>query len=545
MPQRDCPHTIPDLLDRLHRQFADIPAIIDPQGSLTFAGLYEQSGNLARHLLKAGIGKGTRVGILMPNTQDFVVALFSVLRIGACGVLMSTLSRPGELAQMLRAARVDTLLFADTYLRSDYVALLEQAMPGLAEANASEPFALDALPDLRAALCWGRSVPRWAEDGAARAAAPPPGMPLARLAAAEVPVAGIDEGVVIFTSGSSAEPKAVIHSQANLVRQGLALAGLMEGCKPGDRMLSTMPFFWVGGLCTILLAALCAGTTVLCPENPSLEASVACLKRHRGTHIMHWPQQLELMRDDPAFRELLKDLRPAYGQQLDFFGLAPVRLTPRTLGMTETLGPHSMYPLAALPADKAGSHGLAVGGIERRIIDRATGAPLGPGEYGLLCLRGGALMTGMVGKRHDEVFDAEGFYHTDDVAMIDADGHLFFRGREGDIVKISGANVSPMEVEAAILDIPGIKAACIVALPLGGDERDLTLAAAIVAEDGSIPDPQAIRAALRERLSSYKVPRHVVVMREEDLPMTVSAKIYKPRLKEILLGEIANAARGR
>ena len=526
--------TVAALLATLAARHGPLTAIRDASAEASFAQLDERSARLAEALLRAGVSKGARVGILMPNGVDYLVALFGALRIGAVAVLISTLARPPELAQMVRTADIDLLLSADGYLRNDYVDLIETALPDLRGAASSARLTLEQAPFLRAVWIWGDRQPGWAHDGRAMVAQPPE--PRLR-AAAEHEVRDSDPVLIIFTSGSSAEPKAVVHSQGSVVRQGMALAGLMGGCGPGDRLLSTMPFFWVGGLCTVVLAALCSGTGVLCPADPSMEATLACLRDGKATHITHWPQQLDLMKDNPEFRALLAKMRPAYAHQYELFGLAPPELNANSLGMTETLGPHSMSPMGPLAPDKAGSFGLAVGGIERRIIDPETGAELPPGEYGQLCLRGGALMIAMHRKPHRAVFDERGFYRTDDVAMIDADGHLFFSGRGGDIIKVSGANVSPVEVEGVLRTLPGVKAACVVGLP--GTGHDLVLAAAVVPEDGAVVEPEALRIRLKALLSSYKVPRHVVILAEADLPMTASAKIYKPALKELLIGRLA------
>lgn len=527
------PGTVAGLIADLSRKYANLPEIIDRHGALSFAEIDERSLRMARALMAQGVSKGARVGILMPNGPDFLIALFAVMRIGGVAVLMSTLSRPPELAHMLRATEVDTLLGAASYLRNDYAAMLETALPSLAGSDGAGRLVLPEAPWLRAIWLWGDDPPAWAHRGPMATELSGWGQELARRA--ELDVKSSDVALIIFTSGSSADPKAVVHSHGNVVRQGRALSQLIT-CEPGDRILSTLPFFWVGGLCTVVLAAICSGAAVLCPDDPSAESTIACLRRDRATHIMHWPQQLDLMKDNPEFMALLAQMKPAYAHQFELFGHAPAELTGNSLGMTETLGPHSMYPPAVLPKNRAGSFGLAVGGIERRIVDPETGAELPPGEEGILCLRGGALMMGMHGKAHDEVFGADGFYRTDDVCSITGDGHLFFIGRGGDIAKVNGANVSPVEVEAAIRAMPGIKAVCVVGLKSGatGD----TLVAAIVREEGAKVDPGALRDYLKTQLSSYKVPRHFVFLEEEEIPMTASAKIYKPALKELLTARL-------
>jgi acyl-CoA synthetase (AMP-forming)/AMP-acid ligase II len=525
--------TVPLLLQELSDQYGGLPAVIDPTGSMTFGELDQRSSQIAAALLGAGLSKGARVGILMPNGQDYLVALMGILRIGGVAVLISTLSRPPELAQLIRKADIDILLSADHYLRHNYVANLEEAFPSLRRGEADRRLVLSEAPFLRAIWLWGGAHPAWASTGAEISRKERVKQWIALVGEAEDGIVPSDAGVIIFTSGSSAEPKAVVHSHANLVRQGKALAELMGGCGPGDRILSTMPFFWVGGLCTVVLAALCSGTAVICPPDQSATTTIEWLKEHEATHIMHWPQQLDLMKDNPEFCELLARMRPAYAHQFELFGMASADLNANTLGMTETLGPHSMSSFGPLPPDKVGSFGLAVGGIERRIIDPDTGDELPPGSFGRLCLRGGSLMTGMYKKAFYEVFDDLGYLHTDDIATVDEDGHLFFGGRSSDIVKISGANVSPAEVEAAIRSLDGVKAACVVGV--SRPERGEALAAAIILESGAELTPDGVRDQLKSLLSSYKVPRHYVIMSQEDLPMTDSGKVYKPGLKTVLV----------
>jgi acyl-CoA synthetase (AMP-forming)/AMP-acid ligase II len=532
--------TVPFLLQELSDQYGDLPAVIDSAGIMTFRELNQHSSQMAAALLSAGLSKGARVGILMPNGQNYLVALMGILRMGGVAVLISTLSKPPELAQLIRTADIDTLLCADNYLRHDYVATIEEALPGLHSGEAERRLSLSEAPFLRSIWIWGHARPAWASVGAdiLREKGVEPWISL--VGGAGGGIVPSDAGVIIFTSGSSAEPKAIVHSHANLVRQGQSLAELMGGCGPGDRILSTMPFFWVGGLCTVVLAALCSGTAVICPPDQSASTTIEWLRVYDATHIMHWPQQLDLMKDNPKFCELLDKMRPAYAHQFELFGLAPPELNANTLGMTETLGPHSMSPPGLLPANKIGSFGLPVGGIERRIVDPHTGEELPRGNFGRLCLRGGSLMIGMHRKAFDEVFDDLGYYHTDDIAKIDEDGHLFFAGRSGDIVKISGANVSPAEVEGVIRTLDGVKATCVVGVspPKQGE----ALAAAIIPEDGAELTPEALRDQLKSLLSSYKIPKYYVIMPQEDLPMTGSGKVYKPALKTLLVERLFGQA---
>ncbi len=528
-PERD---TIGAVLKSWTEAFGDNPAIYESSGTTSFAEIDARALDLARGLLASGVAKGAHVGILMPNHVDFLAALFATMRIGGIAVLLSTLARPPELAHMIRTADVDTLLMADRYLGSDYVALLQTAFPGL-KGNGGKRLLSTEAPFLRRIWIWGAATPDWSSGGpdALLALAESEGVAAGLASAAEAEVVPADAAVIIYSSGSTAEPKAVIHSHGNLVRQSIAMAKL-GSFEVGDRALSTSPFFWVGGLCTFMMANLCSGASIVLPEDPSIEAIIRAFDQWGGTQLMLWEHQVDLMRDRPEIAKALKSLKPGYAPQMRMLGFAPPEVTPDSLGMSETLGPHSACPIEPLSPEHSGTFGVAVGSIERRIVDPETGEPLPFGELGLLSMRGGSLMIGLHRKERSEVFGADGFYRTDDLCTLSEDGHLYFKGRDSDVVKVNAANVSAAEVERVIRGEVKLRSVSVLGLQGGGTSD--TLVAALVPEDGVTISIDDLRARLKTQLSSYKVPRHLVVMTAEELPMTASGKIYKPALRQLL-----------
>jgi acyl-CoA synthetase (AMP-forming)/AMP-acid ligase II len=160
------------------------------------------------------------------------------------------------------------------------------------------------------------------------------------------------------------------------------------------------------------------------------------------------------------------------------------------------------------PEHRRGSFGKPAPGLESRLVD------------GVLQLRGPFLMEGYYGREHHETFDPDGWFDTGDLFEVDADGFHYFKCRRSDMIKTAGANVSPREVEAAIADAAGL-----VAHVIGiDDEARGQLVAAAVRSPAPI-DVDALRTALRERLSAYKVPRHIVVLTDEEVPMMSSGKL--------------------
>ena len=147
--------------------------------------------------------------------------------------------------------------------------------------------------------------------------------------------------------------------------------------------------------------------------------------------------------------------------------------------MTETLGPHTFLRDEPLPLDKEGSFGRAVPGVEHRVVDPETLADVPPGEVGEVWVRGYSVMLGLHKRERDEIFTADGWYRTGDAGHFDADGHLFFAGRLGDVVKTSGMNVTPREVEMALEEQPEVALAIVTGIDHPDRGQDVVAAVAL------------------------------------------------------------------
>jgi acyl-CoA synthetase (AMP-forming)/AMP-acid ligase II len=173
-----------------------------------------------------------------------------------------------------------------------------------------------------------------------------------------------------------------------------------------------------------------------------------------------------------------------------------------------------------------------VSDLEAKVIDPESGAEVGLGVVGELCLRGPALMEGYCGRERHETFDRDGWYHSGDLFLVNAEGFFYFKGRYGEMIKTSGANVSPREVEAAIVDETGF-----VAHVFGLDDPasgQLVAAVLRVPARATPPDIEQVASNLRARLSAYKVPKRIVIMDEKDVPMMSSGKLDLRALKDRL-----------
>jgi acyl-CoA synthetase (AMP-forming)/AMP-acid ligase II len=182
------------------------------------------------------------------------------------------------------------------------------------------------------------------------------------------------------------------------------------------------------------------------------------------------------------------------------------------------------------PEHRRGSFGRPAPGFEARVVDPATGAACGPCERGELWLRGPFLMEGYYGRERHETFDVDGWYRTGDLFTVDDDGFFYFEGRRGDMIKTSGANVSPREVEAAIHEITGLAAHVI---GIADAARGQVVAAALRVPAGRAVDLDALRERLAVRLSAYKVPRRFLLLPDEAVPVLSSGKLDRPALEAL------------
>jgi len=337
--------------------------------------------------------------------------------------------------------------------------------------------------------------------------------------------------VLIYSSGSTADPKGALHGHGAPLRHAYN-TNQFRDLAAGDRIYTPLPYFWVGGLVFNLISAMHTGASLLCEEAFEPGATLALLERERATVVAGWPHYSKALAEHPSFASRdLSSIRTGNLYAVLPESARPVdpELRANSLGMTETCGPHTYDRMDVdLPERLRGSFGHAVPGVEHKVVDPETGATLPPGEFGEICVRGYSLMLGLHKQEREDVFDRDGYYHTGDAGYFDAEGVLHFKARLGEMIKTAGANVAPREVEVVIETFPEVVNAFVVGL--ADPVRGQNVAAAVVLKRGSQLGPETARARLREQLSSYKVPREWWFALKEELPFTDSGKIDKKRL---------------
>lgn len=531
--------TVPGYLREVTARFADREALTWPTENgcerWTYADLWDRSFAVARALIACGVGKDTRVGILMTNRPEQLAAAFGTALAGGVMVMLNTFSTSSELAQLLEASGVSIILFERYVAKKDFAALLSDLEPAIA---AVEPGRLRSsrFPFLRrlamvdpAVDAKGKGAIETWPDFLLRGDATPPALVEATAASAKP----ADAGVIFFSSGTTSLPKGVLHAHRALAIQWWRWGRLMEMEDP-IRSWTPNGFFWSGNFSMVVGGTLSSGGSLVLQSTFEIEEALELMQAERVSFALAWPHQwakIEGARNwktvDLSSLRYVKDDTPAARHPT----VSTAWQSPPSYGATETLTISAGFPASASPDTVGSSHGEALPGNTLKIVNPETGSALPLGARGEIVVKGPTLMLGYLGIPRDETLDAEGFFHTGDSGHLDEAGRLFWDGRLSEVIKTGGANVSPREIDAALLAHPAVKLSQTVGVPhatLGE-----MVVSCIVRHDGAVVDEEAIRNFAKQRLASYKVPRRVLFFREDELSMTGNDKVRTGTLREL------------
>jgi fatty-acyl-CoA synthase len=473
-------------------RWADRVAVRFGEETWTYRDLRVMAERLGASLARNGVRKGTHVALVMTNRPEWITSAFGVWLAGGVLVPLSTFARGGELCAMLA--------------HSDAELVLTQRR--IAGRDIAQEIAPSGLPTFALGTRSWRAL-------------------LERGELVRPPVAPEDDALILYTSGTTADPKAIVHRHAAPVAQSLHFTEYLE-LGPDDRMWTMQPFFWAAGMAVSLGATLAAGARLVLQETFDAAAALEAIERERVTVIRAWPHQERAMAEHPGAqrRDLTSvqklnagsPLAPLCGRTADDWG------TQGGYGLSETFTVVSDLPARAPAAQRRSTSGRPLPGVELRIVE------------GEILVKAPTMMRGYYKRPPGSHLDADGFFHTQDAGFVDEAGFLHWTGRLSTLIKTGGANVSPLEIERALSGYPGVK----VAAALGIPHRDLGEEVVLcIAPSGDIPlDGGAIRRFLAERVAPYKVPRRVLFFEATEIPYTGTDKIRTAVLREAVLKKV-------
>jgi fatty-acyl-CoA synthase len=521
-------------------RFPDKPAIFFCENAITYAALRDQAARLAGHLQQHRVGRGDRVLLLSQNCPQFVVAFHAIVRAGGVVVPINAMSTAAEVSHYLADSGARVACVAQELLAAVAPALQDGRLAHAVVHTYSDALQqppTQPVPDAVIAARLPLDLPRAVAWQTALADAPPPH---------EVDVRPTDLCLLPYTSGTTGHPKGCMHTHRTVLASTYG-AALWRGLHAEAVVLAVAPLFHMLGLQNAMLMPLSQGATVVMLPRWDVAAAGRAIERYRVTT---WAAPPAMLNDFFAHPETAqRDLRSL--SMLNGGG-APMPQAVATLlrerfgisyvegyGLTETASFLHGNP----PGNgKTLSLGLPAFGVDSRIVDPVTLAPLPDGEVGELATHGEQLMLGYWNNPQANAaafFERDGkrFFRTGDLACRDADGFFFMRERLKRMINVSGYKVWPAEVEGLLHQHPAVHEACVVAVP---DARQgEAVRALVVCKPGAQVDAEGIAAWCRERLSAYKVPRSVVF--RDALPKSETGKVQWRLLQEEAIAEVERA----
>ena len=541
------PLTIGGYVREVTSRFADREALVmrGPKGrvSWTYAELWARSVEIARALIAAGAGKDARIGVLMTNRPEYIASVFGIALAGGATVSLSTFSTPVELEYLLQVGGVSILLYDRQVLKKDFGAVLCELEPRIANGrpgalNSTKFPYLDRVVALDSAAAApgepapdGAAVERW-DDFLALGR----DVPTERVEARAASIQPADLGAIFFSSGTTSLPKGILQAQRAFAIQWWRWRRIMD-LDPVNhpvRVWTGNGFFWSGNISQVVGYALSTGGAIVLQPLFDAEEALALIEAERVSFAIGRPHQWARL--EASENWLSTDLSSlhyvTYGSKI--YDHPTVRTDWKmcpAFGTTETLTINTAVPANTPESVYRGSYGRPLPGNILKIFDPLTGEIVPVGHRGEIGVKGPTLMLGYIGKSIEETLDEDGFFCTGDGGYVDEDGYLFWEGRLTDIIKTGGANVSPLEVDAVLATIPGVKRAQTV----GTQHETLgeMVVACVVPHEGVTLQEREIQDALKAKLASFKVPRAVLFFREDEFAVTGSEKVKTGVLREI------------
>ena len=531
--------TFGDLIVRAAAQHPDCDAVVFPETRHTFSSLLEASERVARSLLGLGVRPGDHVGILMPNCMDFIEVMFGAALIGAPMIPINARFKGRELSYVARDADLRLLVTSDIIDQHiDYVEILHGCLPGLAEASDPSDLRLDSVPELRGVVLLGSSSPAGMIDRAGFAAAAE-GIDLDTVHLLRSRVALRDIAMMIYTSGTTAEPKGCPMTHEQLVRTS-SVAGERFEMTSADVFWDPLPLFHMSSILP-LIGCIEAGAAYVTLTHFDPAVAIGQLRDERATICFStFPTVTTVMLNHPDWDPAALSIRlmnnvasPAALEEIH--KLLPDMAHMNAYGLTECGGVVAFTTPDDPPEVRSTTSGRPFRGIEVQIRDFEGGEVVPTWERGEIWCRGYNVFEGYYKDpvKTAECFDDEGWFNTGDIGRMDADGRVGYLGRVKDMLKVGGENVAAVEIESYLQTHDAVAIAQVVGIP---DERYVEVPAAFVE---LMPGAEAAESDLiaycKGNIASFKVPRHVRFVKEWPLSAT---KIQKFRLQEQLCEEL-------
>lgn len=541
MAQRPLSLTLGDLLDETATLRPNAEAFVFGDRRISYSQLRDEVSRLAKGFMSLGLAKGDKVAILMGNRPEWFITVLAAAKAGAVSVGLSTWYYGREIEYVLTHSDTSILVMIDKFpkIKRDYCSLLGEVVPEL--KNGPREGKQDGkLPALRHVVCVGEErlpgMRSWDEVLSLGDS-----ITDTELAARQAKVKPDDMMYLLYTSGTTAAPKAVPLLHGKLIENGFNM-GERQHQDHSDRLWMGCPAFFSYMTANAFMTISTHSGCIVFQEAFDAGEALELIEKEKCTVIYTMPNMTTAMMNHPD--RLIRDLSSldkgatlGVPQQVkDIIDLGATHIS-NIYGLTETYGNCTVCdgwdPLEV----RMQYVGTALPGNQIKIKDHDTGETLPPGQIGEICVKG-YVTTGYYcdPELTAATFDDEGFFHTGDLGSLNEEGYLRFHSRLKDMIKTGGINVSPLEVEEFLLTNPKIEEAHVVGIP--DSDRGEVGAACLILKPGFQADADEMKQFVKGNIASYKVPQYFLFFDSEGLPRTGSGKVPKSQLRELVVQQL-------
>lgn len=502
--------TLIENMERGAREYPERIAYIFQDMQVTYGELYRQAKSTAAYLSAKGIGKGDYVALLLGNSPHFVISYYGVLLSGAAVVPINPIYTPKEIMYILHNSRAQLAIA---------VAPLLPVFEGIKQQ----------LADLREVVLVGG-------DGGHTWVTPFDKLIAHSSESWQGPELQEDDlAVILYTSGTTGQPKGAMLTQGNMASNADAIAEYL--CVTGeDIFVTVLPMFHVFCMTVCMNAPIAIGATMLILPKFSPTDVVEAIKTHQATVFAGVPTMYNFIMQTPDVSvEALASLRICISggaslpvALLHNFEKKFGKVISEGYGLSEASPVTAFNPVQGIR--KPGSIGVSIPGVENRIVD-AEGEELERGQVGELIVRGPNVMKGYLHMPEETARTLQnGWLYTGDMGYMDEDGYIFIVDRKKDMVIVGGYNVYPREVEEVLYEHPQVIEAAVIGVP--DENAGEAVHAYLVSRDPSLTEQDLI-AYCRKGLAKYKVPSKIIFI--EELPKNTTGKILRRALRDMVL----------
>jgi len=536
------PLTLDQALSLAASEWPDNEFVVSERGCFSYRALDQWVTELAVGLVSKGVRKGDHVALLMANYPEFVALKFAIARAGAVAVPINFMNRRDELKYVLEQSEAVCLITMDRFRDLNYLDMLDDISPEWSSTNRLS--ALPKRPSVFVFSTGNQPLPAGVST-------------LADLKGeGDIPKEGDPASVsdIIYTSGTTGGPKGVMLTHDMLLRAAYGSA-YARAFVARQRILFSLPLYHVYGYVEGLLAALQVGGAVVIQEQFDPDSTLQAIDRYKVDDILLIPTMtlalLEQLKNKEYPLSSLKSMLSSGGKAPEtiwediYQAFGAIEVTTG-YGMTEATASSTVTrpddPVSRLKTTNGRLRDVGVAGessidgklVRYRVVDANTNEVLKANAIGELRMKGIGVTTGYYNKPEETAaaFDAEGWFRTGDLGVLDEHGYITLKGRTKESYRCGGELVLPLEVESVLTAHESIAEAHVVALP--DDRMGEVGVACIIKQPNADLSEEALAEFCRSRMARFKVPRHFLFLSPEDIPVTPTGRPRKFLLAQVV-----------